>query len=334
VHYWRPGCCAAPGPTDDVERAPGREKAQDRAAPWLGPLVLPMYQATLLLSSGPPVAYCAPLLPQSNRSLSACYTCGVQRSNHRPNSLTGITPIRPRRAFEEVILQLKQAVAEGRLAIGDRLPHERELAKLFGVSRQSVREGLRMLEAFGVLSARRGAGPESGWTVSADGTSGLSALLDLYSSLQRIPFSDLLEIRVALEMLSGRSASTRATPEQKAQLLAAAQRMVGITDAQQFLAADTEFHVTIARVSGNTLAPVLMEAIRESMARVMLVAFSKLEDWDSERELLAAEHLEIAGKIRASQGDSAAEALRSHICGFYGRVLSEPAYPNASFLAM
>jgi GntR family transcriptional repressor for pyruvate dehydrogenase complex len=251
----------------------------------------------------------------------------MERSNHRSNNLAGITPIRPRRAFEDVILQLKEAIAEGRLAVGDRLPHERELAKLFGVSRQSVREGLRMLEAFGVLSARRGAGPDSGWTVSADGTSGLSAILDLYSSLQRIPLSDLLEIRESLEMLSGRSAAARATDDQKAGLLVAAQDMVGITDGEQFLRADTEFHIMIARASGNTLAPALMEAIRESMARVMLVAFSRLEDWDAERELLATEHLDIAAKIRAGQGEAAAQALHSHLCGFYGRVLNDVRYP-------
>jgi GntR family transcriptional repressor for pyruvate dehydrogenase complex len=254
----------------------------------------------------------------------------MERSNQRSNGLTGITPIRPRRAFEEVILQLKQAIAEGRLAVGDRLPDERELAKLFGVSRQSVREGLRMLEAFGVLSARRGAGPDSGWTVCADGTSGLSTILDLYSSLQRIPLSDLLEIRESLEMLAARSASMRATPERKAQLVAAAEKMASITDAREFFAADTEFHVMIARASGNTLAPALMEAIRDTMARVMLVAFSKLDDWDSVRELIAKEHVEIAGKIQVGEGEAAAEALRSHLCGFYGRVLSDVGYPKAT----
>ena len=270
----------------------------------------------------------------SGKPPRACYTASMERSNHRSNNLTGLTPIRPRRAFEEVIVQLKLAVAEGRLAIGDRLPHERELARLFGVSRQSVREALRMLEAFGVLSARRGAGPDSGWTISADGTSGLGALLDLYSSLQRIPFSDLLEIRESLEMLSGRSASMRATDEQKVRLLGAARDMAGITDAEQFLRADTEFHIMIARASGNTLAPVLMEAIRESMARGMQIAFSTLEDWNAEREVLITEHLDIAGKIRASQGAAAAEALRSHLCGFYGRVLTDVDYPKTSTNAM
>jgi DNA-binding FadR family transcriptional regulator len=253
----------------------------------------------------------------------------MARSNQKTKALAGLTPIRPRRAFEDVILQLKAAVVEGRLAVGDRLPDERELAKRFGVSRQSVREGLRMLEGLGVLSARRGTGPESGWTVSADGAGGLGAMLDLYASLQRIPLADLPEVRESLERLSGASAAARATPQQKIDVAAAAAAMADLTEAQPFLAADTEFHVTIARASGNTLLPVLMQAIRESMARVMLVAFSELRDWDIERTLLCREHVDIADKIRAGDAEAAAQALSAHIRGFYGRVLTTVDRPEA-----
>jgi GntR family transcriptional regulator, transcriptional repressor for pyruvate dehydrogenase complex len=254
----------------------------------------------------------------------------MSRSNQRSNAdqATGFRPIRPRRAFEEVILQLKEAVVEGRLAVGDRLPNERELAKLFNVSRQSVREGLRMLEGFGVLTARRGVGPDSGWIVSGDGTSGLGVLLDLYTSLQRIPVWDLLEIREALEVLSARSAAARGNARETHRLVSSAKDMAVVSDREKFLQADTEFHVLIAKTSGNTLAPILMEAIREAMARVMLLAFEAVTDWPSERELLVCEHLEIADKIQAGQGDAAAQALSKHIRGFYGRALKDIAAPE------
>lgn len=251
------------------------------------------------------------------------------RSNHRTNTLAGLTPIRPRRAFEHVLLQLKAAVVEGRLGVGDRLPDERELAKRFGVSRQSVREGLRMLEGLGVLSARRGTGPDSGWTVSADGSGGLGAMLDLYASLQRIPLTDLLAVRESLERLSGAGAAARATPQQKNDLAAAAVALAELTAPDHFLAADAEFHVMIARASGNTLLPVLMQAIRESMARAMLLAFSNLQNWETERELLCREHTAIADTIRAGDAEAAAKALGAHIRGFYGRVLTPLDLPEA-----
>jgi GntR family transcriptional repressor for pyruvate dehydrogenase complex len=230
-------------------------------------------------------------------------------------------PIRQRRTFEEVIVQIRQAIVERRLKVGDRLPQERELAATFGISRQSLREGLRMLEAFGMLSARRGVGPESGWTVSADGSTGLSVLLDLHTSLQRTPLWDLLEIREALEAQAARSAAERATPEQAAALVQVAHEMEAITDREHFLKLDTAFHVAIAQNSGNTLAPLFMEAIRDAISRVMLVAFEESADWPAERELLVREHVEIAALIAARQGAAAARLLHGHISGFYGRAL-------------
>jgi GntR family transcriptional repressor for pyruvate dehydrogenase complex len=242
------------------------------------------------------------------------------RSEHVAGGFSA-KPIRQKRAFEAVIIQIRQAVIERRLAVGDHLPHERELAALFEVSRQSVREGLRMLEAFGVLSARRGVGPDSGWVVSANGTSGLSVLLDLYTSLQRTPVWDLLEIREALEILSVRSAAARATAEQGAELVAEAKSMETVTEPQAFLQVDTEFHVSIARKSGNRLAPMFMEAIRDAMSRLMLSAFDALPDWPKEQQLLAAEHVDLANLIRAGDGEAAVGATRRHIRGFYARAL-------------
>src|SRR5215211_1811990 len=121
------------------------------------------------------------------------------------------TPFRPigrRRAFEDVILQVEDAIAEGRISQGDRLPPERELAQALGVSRGSVREALRVLEAFGVLAARRGRGADAGSTVTAE-QNGLAGLLRIYASLLKVPLSDLVDIRVAIEAMTARAAATR-----------------------------------------------------------------------------------------------------------------------------
>ncbi|NUT55899.1 MAG: FadR family transcriptional regulator [Thermoleophilia bacterium] len=63
-------------------------------------------------------------------------------------SITADSPFKPvarRRAFEDVIVQVEAAIAEGRLGPGDRLPPERELAAQLQVSRASVRDALRVL---------------------------------------------------------------------------------------------------------------------------------------------------------------------------------------------
>ena len=61
-------------------------------------------------------------------------------------------------ATEEVIFQLQEMIHRGDLRPGDRLPPERDLARLLGVSRPTVRDGIGSLVAVGVLQARRGTG--------------------------------------------------------------------------------------------------------------------------------------------------------------------------------
>ena len=81
-------------------------------------------------------------------------------SDHRKVvSLVTDSPFKPvprRRAFEDVIVQVEEAIADGRIGPGDRLPPERELAGQLRVSRASVREALRVLEAFGVADLAPG----------------------------------------------------------------------------------------------------------------------------------------------------------------------------------
>jgi DNA-binding FadR family transcriptional regulator len=120
-----------------------------------------------------------------------------------------------------------------------------------------------------------------------------------------------------------RSAAARASADEKAELIARAHAMDHVDDSEAFLRCDTEFHVSIARRSGNSLAPLFMEAIRDAMARVMLAASRALPDWASERELLVHEHHEIATLIAAGAGDAAAVAVSRHIRGFYGRWLAD-----------
>src|SRR4051812_33172455 len=179
-------------------------------------------------------------------------------------------PVAQRRAFEDVIVQVEEAIAAGRLSPGDRLPPERELAAQLQVSRASVREAMRVLEAFGVIAPRRGRGADAGSVVTAGGQNGLAGLLRIYSLLNKVPLSDLVDLRVAVESMTAREAARR---EDASRLAALAAGMEGVTGRGEFLQLDTEFHVELARASGNALAPLLMEALRETIAEKMRAAF-------------------------------------------------------------
>jgi GntR family transcriptional regulator, transcriptional repressor for pyruvate dehydrogenase complex len=120
--------------------------------------------------------------------------------------------VEQRRTFEQILLQIEEAIIDGRLKPGDKLPPERDLAQTFGVSRASVREALRVLEMFGVIVARRGTGPEAGSIVADSAGNGLESALRLHVGLRRIPASDVVAVRAVLEQQAGQLSGNALLP--------------------------------------------------------------------------------------------------------------------------
>src|SRR5205809_3980774 len=108
---------------------------------------------------------------------------------------------------EQVVIQVRDMIRQGSLKPGDRLPPERELAKRLGISRASLRHGLRFLAAIGVLTSRHGSG-----TYIADGPPALdSEPLRMLAELHRFTPNEMFEARKLLEVglagLAARNAS-------------------------------------------------------------------------------------------------------------------------------
>src|SRR5678816_3520719 len=117
---------------------------------------------------------------------------------------------------EEVVAQLREMIHTGELRPGDRLPPERDLAKLLGVSRPTLRAGISSLAAVGVLQPRRGAGT---FVVEAEGSPALdSSPLRLMAALQRFTPAEMFEARRSLEMAIAGLAAERATGDQMASM--------------------------------------------------------------------------------------------------------------------
>ena len=139
-------------------------------------------------------------------------------------------------------------------------------------------------------------------------------MLRISASLLRIPLSDLLEVRVAIEAMTARAAAERGAADELTEI---AKAMRDVEDRDEFLGLDTSFHVELARVSGNALAPMLMEALREAIARQMRSAFEDVADWDDTREGIASDHQAIADAIAARDPEAAEAAVVAHIRNFY-----------------
>jgi len=228
--------------------------------------------------------------------------------------------VRRVRTHEHVLAQIAERILDGRLNIGDRLPSERDLVAALGVSRSSVREALRILEAMGIVEAHVGSGRDSGSRVSGRPTEALSNLLRLHMALSHFQLADLVEVRIQLERSAAARASAEAHPDDISRLNALIDQMLQ-PDIEHgtFHELDGEFHVTIARASHNALAADLMQALRDAVRAHMEVAFSRVDDWDGMVKTLSDEHRQIAAAIADGDGDLAAELVSNHIAQFYER---------------
>jgi GntR family transcriptional regulator, transcriptional repressor for pyruvate dehydrogenase complex len=231
---------------------------------------------------------------------------------------SGWAPVRRVRTHEQVVAQIQEKILDGELRVGTKLPSERDLVEALGVSRSSVREALRSLEAMGIIDAQGGSGRDSGSVISGRSTQALGNLLRLHISLAEIGISDMIEVRIQLERHAASGAATHGTPEDVANLrrLVTAMGAPELTSAE-FNELDTEFHVSIARASGNVLAATLMQALRDAVKSEMVAAFSGLEQWHSVGDQLVVEHAALVEAIAERRADDAAELVERHISAFY-----------------
>ncbi|NHN55923.1 FadR family transcriptional regulator [Calidifontibacter sp. DB0510] len=234
---------------------------------------------------------------------------------------------RPQRAWEQVVAWVEDRVLDGRLVRGATLPAERDLAQQLGVSRAAVREGVRTLQASGVLRSAVGAGTAGGTTISGVPDEALTRLLSLHVALANFPPYDVTQARVALERASVGLAAVHASPEQRTAMRAALAAMdddeLSMAD---FNLHDTVFHVEIARAAGNRLVTDLTVAIRESMRRPILAGLEALDDWLPARDALRHEHHAIMTAIEEHRGEDAADLMQAHIWSAFERMPS--LHPN------
>ena len=220
------------------------------------------------------------------------------------------------RTHQLVLHWIEGQLSEGKLAVGGRLPAERTLAEQLQVSRTSVREAIRILEAMGVVRAGVGSGPEAGTVVISDPTAALGSALRLHVATQHLPVSDIVQTRVLLESW----AASHARPDSPE--LTGAARLLAEMDADgmavdDFLALDVRFHLALADAAGNAVVSAMMGSLRESITGYASRLTANLPDWDATAVRLRSEHHEILDAIRNDDGERAARLVAAHIEGYY-----------------
>lgn len=218
------------------------------------------------------------------------------------------------RAFEVVIARVEEQIVSGALHVGDRLPAERDLAAMLGVSRSAVREAMRVLEAHGVVRAGVGVGPDGGTMLTSMPSEALTQMLRLHIALANFPMADVIEARVMLERWSARLAAQQAGDRDLAVLSGLVQTMeASREDRPAFNDADTGFHVAIAEAGQNRLVADMTTAIRDSMRTPILLAFQADTAWPDLVDTLIAQHRAVYQAIAAHDGALAADTVEGHI---------------------
>lgn len=231
-------------------------------------------------------------------------------------------PVSRVRTYELVLQSIETQIVSGALRAGERLPPERELAELLGVSRPAVREALRVLEAQGAIRSQVGKGPDSGTTIERVPSGALARLLRLHVALGSFPLQDVIDTRVALERSSVVLACRNARPQDLARMRTDIEAMDDPdVDRETFNRIDTDFHVALADAGGNRLMSDVTGAIRESVKMPILATMNGMPEtgkrgWPRILEGLRADHHAIFTAVEAGDGEQAAARLEAHIRGF------------------
>jgi GntR family transcriptional regulator, transcriptional repressor for pyruvate dehydrogenase complex len=173
-----------------------------------------------------------------------------------------LEPINVPKASDILAERLRGLILSGKIPEGERLPTERELVEDSGLSRSSVREALRALEVEGLIATRPGRA--GGSTVTLPGSGSVARSMELFVKTHGIRLPALLDCRLAVEpFLAGRAAENR-TEEDLARIRDLhAQFTRSTNDVLAYKRINLDWHLAVARASGNEVLIVLMEAISQ-----------------------------------------------------------------------
>ncbi|MDP9988403.1 FCD domain-containing protein [Arthrobacter sp. FW306-05-C] len=225
------------------------------------------------------------------------------------------------RTHDALLKDIEADLRAGKIKVGDRLPGERTLAENYGISRASVREAIRILDAMGVVRSSVGSGPTSGAIVVSDPSAGLSSALRLHVASNRLPVEDIVQTRILLETWTARAGAERedgdTEREQAAQLLEAMDHPE--VDRAAFHELDARFHVALSSLAGNEVMATIMESLSGSIVDYVKGSMDAMEDWPDVLEVLRTQHHGIFDAVQSRDGELAARLLREHIEWFYQR---------------
>ncbi len=223
---------------------------------------------------------------------------------------TGDGVVRPLKTSERVARAIVSDVLEQRLRSGDSLPSEAEMLVHYGVSRESLREGLRLLEVQGLISIRRG--PGGGPSVGLVDPANLGRTAALHFHMAGGVYEELFEAWVFAEGEIAERAAKNMDPDLRAEVMAKYSVPFDSRThdtVEEFVKDHVRFHGAVASLIGNRVLEISLQTYGQIVSHHVMF----IDDTRTIAHQLADEHHAIALAIGEGQAALARDLMESHI---------------------
>lgn len=217
-----------------------------------------------------------------------------------------LLPIPKSSLVEDAVEVVTDLITSGEIPSGTMLPAEAELSRQLGISRPTVREALRTLEARGLIVSRHGVG-----ALVIDQTSQVAASSILLMLKRKgVGPEDMLEVRLMLECQAASLSAQRATDDDVSSIVDSIDAMrAQPRPPTENVRLDFDFHMAVARASHNLVLVALVDAIRDLLYDTIAATHASNPDM----VLRVDAHAAVLDAIRRHDASAAAEAMAAHL---------------------
>ena len=213
-------------------------------------------------------------------------------------------PVTSNKLYIPIFNQLRDAILDGTFKVGDKLPSEKELCQMFSVSRVPVREALCALELNGLVESNQGQGVY---------------VREIHSVtndwVQEIDPQDIIQARKLMEPEVARCAALNISDAEKERMRAIIERFRQEAESNVYSEiTDRDFHMSIARASGNHMYLVMCDMVWKAMEqRMWSLILSRTVTAEENRKQHFIEHMQIAEAILSGNAELAYTGMKAHM---------------------
>lgn len=221
----------------------------------------------------------------------------------------GLKPLDIRPQYLQIADEIKEEILIGKMAIGDKLPPEREMAKYYDVGRPTIREAVRSLEILGLLETQRGKG-----TFVANNTQKvLLTSLNIISNVNEVSTKEIIEYREMFELTTVALAATNRTEGELKKSEEIIESFKVSSTFKEVEETDLLFHKHIAQMSHNILIIKTFSAMRSFFDQIIKTSAYKIPLDGKTYQDISYFHLPIYEAIRDRDPEVAKLFMKRHM---------------------